>query len=100
MTDDQTAAKARLLTTVNEHDCIYLIERRRSRSNETAIVDFVVARRGQITSVGADVAALCDLNYDRGLRGATIRRPVQAEDIITRAAAVLFPRGALKTAWL
>ncbi len=97
--DDATAT---LKDTLTAHQCIYLVERRRSRSNETAIVDFlIVTPAGTIASIGPDVAAVCHVTYDTGVQGATVKRPQTAEMFVDRLSiAILEIEGALTSKWL
>jgi hypothetical protein len=93
---------ARLKDTLTSGQCVYLLERRRSRSNETAIVDFVVVTpAGAIASIGQDVAAVCGVNYDTALQGATVRRPQTAERFVDAIGATCFGADFLLTSqWL
>lgn len=87
----ESDAKTVLLATIKPHDCIYVVERRRSRSNVFTTVDLVVVEPDRsIISIGADVAALCGLEYDATMRGVVLRAPVTAAGLVFQIGRLLF----------
>jgi len=118
------SARAILREQIREGAVVYLVERRRSRTDLTVVIDLKVIVRGgtrtgragpfgqntlitflgppAILSIGATVAAGYGLTYHDALRGAIFRKPMTPEILIALVSRDLFEgrRDALSTEWL
>lgn len=81
---DKSIAITGLLAALAPDSRLYLIERRRSRSNEKRTVDVLIVDDDRaIQSIGADVATLADLPWSQELQGFDVRgTPRRAETTI------------------
>lgn len=82
--------------------CIYLVERSRSRSDQTSHVDMCVVEVDRsVRSIGADVAAFCDLSYSAARRGIVFHAPMRPETTALMLGRKLFGDGShVRTEWL
>ncbi len=80
-----------LRAVVKPDACIYLVERSRSRSDITTIVDMkVVDVDHSIRSIAADVAAVCALHYSQERDGIIFRAPTRPDAIVLSMGRKLF----------
>ncbi len=80
-----------LRAVVQPDACIYLLERSRSRSDTTIIVDMkIVDVDGSIRSIAADVAAMCALHYRQERDGIVFRAPSKPDAVILAMGRKLF----------
>jgi hypothetical protein len=84
---DKSIAITGLLAALAPDSRLYLIERRRSRSNESRTVDVLVVDDDRaIQTIGVDVATLAELPWSQELRGLEVRGTPR------RAAAMILER--------
>lgn len=88
---DKSIAITGLLAALAPGARVYLLERRRSRSDTTRSVDVVVVDDGAIVSIGADVATLVDLPWSQEYKTFEVRgSPRRVEELIAAVGVELF----------
>ena len=84
----ESDAKTVLLATIKPHDCIYIVERRRSRSHHDDPADLVVVEPDRIDRQHRRRRrGLCRLEYDETMRGVILRAPLTADGFVFQDAA-------------